>query len=942
MVKILVIDDQQDNLITLKAVIKTMRPTFEVLTAQSGLDGIEIAKINQPDCIFLDIIMPKYDGYEICQIIKADEQIKHIPIIMLTAIKTDSQSRVRGLEMGADAFLSKPIDPPELIAQLDVMLRIKAAEDKLTNEKLLIEQLVKERTQELEASNRQLQIEISERKHTERELIEKEIQTRSMISTAMDGFWELDENGSFLYANKQSQKLLGYNLEELSKLTVFDIDSQHTHQEIESLILDTKKIGNIRFETKVKCKNSRIVDVEANIRWIPSLKHAYVFLHDISNRKKEEDLLKTLFDMYAKSVELSNNQLYNYILDHAINITDSTIGFFHKISEDQQTIILTAWSNNIDKECSTIEETHYPVNKAGNWLDCLKTGKPIIYNDFPNSPNQKGTPDGHIKVNRYLSIPVFEKGKIRYIYGIGNKIDPYTEKDKFRVELITQELTKILKHRNTEQIIRENEERFRALYENTPFPYQSLNSMGNFVDVNPAWETVTGYTKESVMGKNWGDILHDDWKKPFVERFKNFKKNGSVSNLDFKLRKKNNEYIDIQLEGKASYDADGNFRRTFCVFQDVTARKKVEIELRKLQRAVEQSPISIVITDLDGNIEYANRKLFDLTGYTMDEILGKNPNIFQSGEMSPNEYKELWDTISSGKSWVGEFHNKKKNGELFWENALISPIYNSKGETINYLAVKEDISERKRIEDELILALKKAQESDRLKSSFLAMMSHELRTPLNAIIGFSDLISDEMSLEDILVYVKIINKSGNHLLSIITDLLDISLIEANEIKIENEPIDLVSLLQETNNIIASEKRIMSKTHIDINIILPPGITKLEVNTDYYKIQQILINLLKNALKFTDQGLIEYGFIIQSDLNLIKFWVKDTGIGIDKDKQDFIFDAFRQADDSNTRKHDGVGLGLTISKRLTKLLGGEMKFTSSREAGSIFEFTIPMK
>ncbi|NOY95148.1 MAG: PAS domain S-box protein [Chlorobi bacterium] len=250
--------------------------------------------------------------------------------------------------------------------------------------------------------------------------------------------------------------------------------------------------------------------------------------------------------------------------------------------------------------------------------------------------------------------------------------------------------------------------------------------------------------------------------------------------------------------------------------------------------------------------------------------------------------------------------------------------------------------ERKKTELDLKVALENATESDRLKSAFLATMSHELRTPLNAIIGFSDLINKNLSIEEIISFAKIINSSGNHLLAIVKDLFDITLIETGEIKIVKEDVKLQSVLNEVHEIIKIEQQKINKGNLGLNLRIPREGEGLTVKTDPSKLKQILINLLKNALKFTHEGHIHYGYKIKKKQNkaVIEFYVKDTGIGIPKEKQEFVFDIFRQVEDSHTRMYGGAGIGLSISKKLSELLGGKSWFESEKGKGSTFYFTIP--
>ena len=254
-----------------------------------------------------------------------------------------------------------------------------------------------------------------------------------------------------------------------------------------------------------------------------------------------------------------------------------------------------------------------------------------------------------------------------------------------------------------------------------------------------------------------------------------------------------------------------------------------------------------------------------------------------------------------------------------------------------------DISERKQLTQSLVNAKEKAEESDRLKSSFLASMSHELRTPLNAVIGFSGLIQEDLPLSDILYFSEVINSSGSHLLDIIEDLFDISLIETGDIKIVKEPMNIFAVFDDVQDIIKNEQILQEKVGIDLQMHI--NIEELDsiLISDQKRIKQILINLLKNALKFTSSGSIEFGCSLSTDNKQpqINFFVKDTGIGIPKAKQKLIFEVFRQADESQTRIHGGTGLGLTICKRLIDLMGGDIWVESKEGKGASFYFTIPL-
>ncbi|MCK9413064.1 MAG: PAS domain S-box protein [Prolixibacteraceae bacterium] len=365
-------------------------------------------------------------------------------------------------------------------------------------------------------------------------------------------------------------------------------------------------------------------------------------------------------------------------------------------------------------------------------------------------------------------------------------------------------------------------------------------------------------------------------------------------------------------------------------------KKRAEEEIRILSRAVEQSPASIVITNTEGNIQYVNSKFKEVTGYTQEEVIGKNPRILKSNEMSPDYYKEMWQTLSSGKEWYGEFHNKKKNGDLYWELVSISPIFDTNGLTTHFLAVKEDITNRKKTELELIHAKEKAEESERLKTAFLTNLSHEIRTPMNGILGFADLLKNpNLTGAEQQTYISIIEKSGARMLNIINNIVDISKIEAGLVNIYIKSLNVNELIDYVYTFFKPEVE-SKRLKFSYRYGLPAKDASIE--TDYEKVCSILSNLVKNAIKYTEDGSIEFGYDKKGDI--LEFYVKDTGIGIPKERQKAIFERFIQADINDKMARQGAGLGLTIAKSYVEMLGGKIRTESKEGIGSTFYFTLP--
>ena len=366
-------------------------------------------------------------------------------------------------------------------------------------------------------------------------------------------------------------------------------------------------------------------------------------------------------------------------------------------------------------------------------------------------------------------------------------------------------------------------------------------------------------------------------------------------------------------------------------------RKELDVahhQLKKLNHAIEQSMAIVVITDKQGQIEYVNPAFTKRSGYTFEEATGHKPGILKSGRHSEDFYKDLWDTILSGKTWKGDFVNKKKSGEEFWESASISPMFDEKGEITHFVAVKEDISERKILEAELINSKEQAEQANKAKSTFLANMSHEIRTPMNAILGYSEILSKLIKDQNQKDHIASIQSSGKTLLKLINNILDLSKIESGKLELSYEATNIEKILHDIMGMFrvkAQEKGLEITTLISDELPFFLHLDELGIN-------QILINLINNAIKFTKKGCIyiEVGARNISDNELDLFLkIKDSGIGIAKKNHKKIFHAFEQIDGQASRGYEGTGLGLAITKQLVLKMNGRIDLNSELGKGSTF-------
>ena len=486
-----------------------------------------------------------------------------------------------------------------------------------------------------------------------------------------------------------------------------------------------------------------------------------------------------------------------------------------------------------------------------------------------------------------------------------------------------------------DQLLRQSEDKFRALYDNAPLSYQSLDEDGCFLDINPAWLNALGYKKEEVIGQNFADFLHPDWKPHFEKNFPEFKRRGYVNDVQFKIRHKDKHYLDISFEGCIGYLPDGSFRQTYCVFKDITSLKENEVERERLVKAIEQANESIVITDAEGIILYTNPVFEQITGYSADEALGLSPRVLQSGEHNEEFYKNLWTVISGGDTWRGRFINQKKDGSHFTEDATISPVFDNAGIIVNYVAVKRDVTEQLALEEQYHQA-QKVESIGRLAGG----VAHDLNNLLTPILGYCEILMADFDADDARrESVDIILRSGIRARDLVRQLLAFSRKQTLEYK-------QVSL----NQILENFQDLLQRTireDIIIQVTLSPETGN--IMADIGQIEQVIMNLTVNAADSMPQGghlnietmPVELDEEYASKHHGVKagpyymLAISDTGHGIDDEIMERIFEPF-----FSTKGEQGTGLGLATVYGIIKQHGGNIWVYSEKDKGTTFKIYLP--
>ena len=578
--KILVVEDEAITALDIQGLLERMG--FEVVSiASNGREAIQKAKDLKPDLILMDITLKgEMDGIE-----AADEimNLFNIPVIYLTGY-SDEKTFERIKLTKPYGFISKPVSPNELKASIDTALY-----------KYDLDKKLKE----------------SEEKY--RQWFEDDL-TGNFIATHEGKLFECNSAFLEIYGFVNREKAIHSNI------------SKFNFAGWINLIATLKKEHKIKnYETWHKRPDGKRIYVVANVVGIFNDSNELIqvkgyVLDDTERKKAEENFHKEvkresfLLELYKSAPQLTDKELYECALNHAVCLTDSNIGFFHLISDDQKNIILNTWNSEALRTCKTSFKTHYPVEQAGNWTDCIQAKGPVVYNDFKNSPNRKGFPEGHVSVKRFISIPVFDEDKAKFIFGVGNKIEEYDAHDVLQIQSVANELYKIIKQRHWEQalkeahdnlekkveertselenaydIVKESETKFRELF-NQATDMLSLTELNEdstikrYIEVNEAASKRLGYNKDELLNITPLDIYLDS--RSLLDMIDELFEKGYSTAENIQVAKGGRQ-IPVELYTTLFKLRGKNI--VLSISRDITERNKVEKKLKETVKELERS-----------------------------------------------------------------------------------------------------------------------------------------------------------------------------------------------------------------------------------------------------------------------------------------------------------------------------------------------------------------
>ena len=789
---------------------------------------------------------------------------------------------------------------------------------------------------------------LAERPSTEDALRQSERRLRTFTEQLPDLVWQKDEAGVYVACNQCYAAALGVTCETIvghrdedffppELAAQFGTDDRRAMASGQAV--ETEGPGP--FEGGVRWLHTRRVPVVCEqghcsgtigvARDITERKQAEGALRD--RQARAEFLLQTRLQLTAAAQAVSVNELLQLALDKTELLTGSCLGFFHFVDQDQERLTLQTWSTNTLRHMCTAEGKgrHYSVSQAGVWADCLRAKQPVIHNDYAALPHKRPLPQGHSPVVRELVVPVFRGGLVVALMGVGNKGTDYTPDDVEATEVVASMVADLALRKKVQ-------EEFEHFFQLVPDLVCIVSADGSFQRLNAEWERVLGYHPTDLLDAQFLQFVHPEDREATATELQRKRFGQRTSRLVNRYRTKHGEFR--WLEWNATPMSDGD--RIFAVARDITEQKRADESLRQsreqLAATLNALPDIMFELDRDGRIcdfRAPQPKLL----YTLpQQFLGKTMAQVLPDEAVRAIAPALAEAAETGRHFGGTYALSLPQG-LCWFELSISAKRDPQALDPRFIVLVRDITERKRAEADLAAARIAAETANRAKSQFLANMSHEIRSPMTAILGFSELLTiSDVPTQRQREFLGLIRSNGEALLALINDILDLSRIEAGRLELAQLACPLPPLIQEVLSVVslrAEEKGLRLEV-----VYEPPSPNR--IRTDPTRLRQILVNLLVNAVKFTERGEVRLTICcprVSAGAPRLQFIISDTGIGISPEQIGELFQPFTQGDPSSTRRFGGTGLGLAISRRLARALGGDIEVVSELGRGSRFTLTI---
>jgi two-component system, sensor histidine kinase and response regulator len=668
-------------------------------------------------------------------------------------------------------------------------------------------------------------------------------------------------------------------------------------------------------------------------------------------------------------------QITNFTLEEAVRLTESGIGYLAFTNQNESVLTMHAWSRTAMTECAIIDKPiHYPVVTTGLWGEAVRQRQAVITNDYaaPN-PLKKGHPEGHVEVRRHMNTPIFDGDRIVAVIGVGNKEQPYDDSDVRQLTLLGQGMWQLIQRREAQEQLRQahddlevrvrvrtaeladaneelQQERYllHTLMDNLPHNIYFKDTSSRFVRVNQALARLFGLADPAeAVGKTDADFFGLEHAAQALADEREILRTGRpIIDKEEKETWPDGRETWTLTTKMPYYDPEGRLAGTFGISRDNTQQQRAEAALRaselRYRTLYDSSRDAIMVLDPNRGFLSGNPAAIRLFG-CRDEAHFKT---FTPADLSPERQPDGAPSTVQAAAMIGialeegvhyfEWRHRRIDGVEFPATVLLTRM-ELEGRRLLQATVR-DVTEEQRAAAALRAARDAAEAASRAKSTFLANMSHEIRTPLNAVIGMTELVLNSQLSAQQREYLSTVKDAGEALLSVINDILDFSKIEAGKLVPDRAPFDVRENLGDTMKSLALRAH---QKDLELAFRCCPQVPRRVIG-DYNRLRQIVINLVGNAVKFTQRGEVVLEVDRESldgEIAVLHFAVSDTGAGIPADKQQVIFGMFEQGDGALTRRHGGTGLGLAIASRLVALMGGSMWVESEVGRGSRFHFTV---
>lgn len=791
---------------------------------------------------------------------------------------------------------------------------------------------------------------ITERNNAVVKLQESEKNLRTLINAMPDIVCFKDGEGRWLEANDFDLKL--FDLENVNYRGKTDAELAQYSSFYKNALFNCIKTDEQAWNKKGQFRSEEIIPVQDgesrvfDVIKVPSYdsngnrKGLVVVGREISKRKAAEEALKEREEKYRMISDLTSDYLFETeILADGTSRSVWVAGSFYEITgySFEEYVEIGGWRKTIHQDDLEMDSKAFGL---------------LLQNKNSMVELRTFHKDGRIVWVRSSGSPIWDKKQNKLIGVIGAVKDITSEKHHSIIQQVQYNIANaVVSTKNIKDLMSEVRAELNTIIDTKNFYiafYDEKSGMLTSDIENDEKDKIGSWRAEKSLT---GFMLKK--KKPLLSNKKEILKiidKGLINavgtipetwlGVPMKIGKKIIGAMVVQ-----SYDNPDAYDKSSIEVLEVIAnqlslfieRKKAEEDTIRLSKAIIQSPVSILITDTEGKIIYVNPKFTEVTQYKFEEVVGKTSAILNSGYHNQEFYNNLWNKILSGNDWSGEFRNKKKNGQLFWESAVISPIMDEDGKITHFVAAKEDITEKKAIIEELIASKEQAEISEKVKTEFLAQMSHEIRSPLNVILSSINLIKEELEEninENIEFGFESIGSASKRIIRTIDLILNMTELQTGSYSPSLHGFSISANM----HLLMSEYR-QSASIRELKLKLTMELEEDIIYSDEYAISQIISNLVDNAIKYTKKGTVELKAVKKLNKNLIVS-VKDTGIGISEEFIPNLFSSFTQEEQGYTRSYDGNGLGLALVKRYCELIGAEISVKSKKGKGTTFKIIFP--